>query len=143
MAYHPYGLGNESRILWGSDGAGTAISTNAPVTSQIFSMVGRDHVSFHLTTPIGSTLAGTAIIQASNNYAAPLQISFGSVPYAGDWATLAAMANFQNSAGLTVTSGQFNQLVYVGPIRVRMFRVVFTQSSGSGILSVFVDASST
>jgi hypothetical protein len=127
-------LGNEARVIWGSDGAGTAISTSTPVVGYLDMMM-RDHFSVQSSTPAGSTLAGTLTVRCSNDYVPPGG-GMGQTPFAGNWSAMPTPLT------QTVASGPNVAVAYYGTVAVRWLQFTFVQSTGSGVLSVWANAKS-
>jgi hypothetical protein len=128
-----YGLGNDGRILYGSDNAGAAVSTGTPVVSRIVDMRGMSAFTIQLVVPAG-TLAGTWLIEYSNNW--NRSPAYGQGDNSGNWTTSSLTIPAATAAG------QNDVIVPPVPLKIRAVRVTFTRTSGSGVPEVWICAGS-
>jgi hypothetical protein len=89
-------------------------------------------VSYDIAWSAGSTPIGTITVQVSNSYE---QNADGSVRTAGNWTTLTLTGGNPAVSG---TSG--NGFIDLGMVSAYAIRLVYTRSSGSGTLTVIVNA---
>ena len=150
-------MGYDGRVIWGSAQDGSAITTNTPVIGYL-DMLMRDHASFQIDTGTvaipTSTLAGTLTVLCSNNYVPPGG-GTGQIPYVGTWAPVPTIILVSNG-GLTVATnstitvttlatfgtGAPKGVYYIPTVAVKWLQFTFTQTSGSGVLTVSCNAKS-
>ena len=147
-------MGYDGRVIWGAANDGSAISTNTPVVGYL-DMLMRDHASFQVITGSvaipASTLVGTMTVLCSNDYVPPGG-GTGQIPNAGHWdpvpvQMVSSVSNGTSSAFVTlpfsVTTGAGSKgTVYIPTCAVRWLQFTFTQSAGSGVLTVSCNAKS-
>jgi hypothetical protein len=150
-------MGYDGRVIWGAAQDGSAISTNTPVVGYL-DMLMRDHASFQIdtgTTAIpASTLVGNLVVLCSDNYVPPGG-GTGQVPYVGTWSPVPTTILVSNgglaiatNSTVTVTTvatfgtGVSKGVYYIPTVAVRWLQFTFTQSAGSGVLTVSCNAKS-
>lgn len=128
-----YGLGNDGRILYGSDNNGGTVSTGTPVVSRIVDMRGMSTYTLQLIVP-ASTLAGDWLIEYSNNW--NRSPAYGQGDNAGDWSSSSLTIPSAPGGG----SAQNDIIVPQFPAKVRALRITFTRTAGSGVPQAWIMA---
>lgn len=142
-------LGYDGRVIWGAAMDGSAISTSTPVVGYL-DMFMRDHFSFQVILGSvaipASTLVGNLVVLCSNNYVPPGG-GVGQIPNAGNWdimpVTSTPTTGFAGNNTVSVTTGPGSKGIwYIPTMAVKWIQFTFTQSSGSGVLTVSCNAKS-
>src|SRR6478736_10053191 len=105
----------------------TAVSGTTPIVSRIKDLQSMDGLSAQLITT--GTVAGTWLVEVSNNYSPAGTAQLLQRAYAGDWSTI-TNASF-SPAIAAVISGGTSQPVQMAPFMWRWARFTFTPSSGA------------
>lgn len=110
-----------------------AVSMAATITSSPTNVQYLDNVVYELSWPSTGSPNGTFAVQASEDYQVS---STGTVTNSGTWVPLTL------SSTITATGSADQALIDLNQIPFSWIRLVYTRSSGTGTLDVFVSGKS-